>query len=100
MGIYISVDKTAEADDNIVEATMMLFDAATGIRYDPGIPVRSSEAELSRNGDEVWADINTKRLPPGEYTNWWVVFNNPSACADGVGACTGGDLGNPAVNAA
>lgn len=117
-GVFFAVDTRAEADvavftldtqaeadskgkkkGNTVKATMNLFDAATGIRYDPGTPVKGSRGKLSRHDDEVWADIKTHRLPPGAYTNWWVIFNNPSECATEF-ACGGGDLSNPAVKGA
>lgn len=58
---------------------------------------------LVRNGDEVSMMIHTSDLVPGEaLTAWWVIFNNPAACSDGV--CNGDDLpqngGAPEVEAA
>lgn len=34
------------------------------------------------------------------YSAWYIIFNNPDACAGGPGACSGADLGNPAVDGA
>jgi hypothetical protein len=58
--------------------------------------VKGSSAKLTRSGGEVWIKINTTGLPPGAYTNWWVIFNNPAACIDG---CDVADLfsGDPAI---
>ena len=39
--------------------------------------------------------MHTTELGPGNaYTIWWIIFNNPGACAAG---CAGPDLGNPLV---
>ncbi len=56
-----------------------------------------------RNGDEVAMMFHTSDLIPGDaVTAWWVIFNNPAACSDGV--CNGDDLpqngGAPDVQAA
>jgi hypothetical protein len=61
---------------------MQLGGAVTLYRYKQRLEVRVAASGL-----------NEKTA----YTVWWVVFNNPSACAGGCGA---DDLGNPAVNAA
>ena len=41
--------------------------------------------------------IRTNSLEPGAYTNWWVFFNDPSACV--AIPCGLGDLDTPAVMA-
>lgn len=51
---------------------------------------------LNRMQSGVLLQIRTTDLNPGHaYTVWWVIFNNPAACAP-VG-CSAADLGNPAV---
>lgn len=52
---------------------------------------------LQRTKHELWATISTSGLDPNSaYTVWWVIFNNPGACAD---PCGPDDLGNEAVGA-
>lgn len=52
-------------------------------------------SKLVRNKNGVSLTLNTSGLEPGSaVTVWWVVFNNPGACA---GDCDGTDLGNPNV---
>ena len=48
-------------------------------------PTGQNSATLTRGADWMEIDIQTSGLPPGAYTVWWVVFNNPSACADACG---------------
>jgi hypothetical protein len=53
--------------------------------YDTGDVVSGGSAQLLRKDGEVELHINTKDLTPGDaYTLWWVIFNNPSMCSDGV----------------
>lgn len=59
-------------------------------------PVKAGTSVLKREDDELSYKIKTSGLPPGAYTNWWVIFNNPENCIDG---CDVPDLFNPAVNA-
>ena len=51
-GVFFAVDTRAQADDNSVDATLNLFDAATGIRYLPGTAVTGSRGRLSRQGSD------------------------------------------------
>lgn len=49
-------------------------------------------AALNRLQSGVRLQINTTGLQPdAAYTVWWIIFNNPAACAPG--GCTGADLG-------
>ena len=72
---------------------MVRFETATSVAADGSI-VNGSGAKLTRDENAVWLSINTTELPPGAYSVWWVLFNNPEACFNG---CNGDDLGNPAV---
>lgn len=70
-------------------------DIDIGERFPP-----SDEAygRLVRRIDRLELEIITDGLPAGVYTVWWVIFNNPEACSDGL--CNGGpDFFNPAVEA-
>ena len=59
--------------------------------FDGNIEVGSSK--LVRNNNGVSLTLNTSELDPGSaVTVWFVVFNNPGACASD---CAGSDLGNP-----
>ena len=60
---------------------------------------RAGAATLMRMPNQVSANIRASDLDPDSaYTAWWVVFNNPAACASIP--CTGADLRNPAVKGA
>lgn len=52
-------------------------------------PTRQKIGVLRRGRDWVRADIRTSGLPPGAYTVWWVIFDNPAAC---TGPCGEDDL--------
>ena len=60
------------------------FESAQGVP-DSGT-VNGSSAKLTRGDGVVWIRINTTGLPPGAYTNWWVIFNYPQFCTGGCGA--------------
>ena len=67
--------------------------------------VRDARSRLVRHHDEICMNIDTRRLPEGVNTIWWIIFNNPEHCtapAPVGGARCGGDddFANPAVNAA
>ena len=54
---------------------------------------------LKRQKDRLEVEIKTDGLPAGTYTVWWVAFNDPSKCTDGL--CDMMDLfTNPAVKPA
>lgn len=59
-------------------------------------PTGRAESKLTREEDELSYKIRTTGLPPGAYTNWWVIFNNPSGCTGGV--CDEDDFANPAAD--
>ncbi len=61
-----------------------------------GTMVESGTSTLKRDADGVTATFEASDLPEGAYTLWWVVWNNPSACA-GI-PCLEPDLFNSATN--
>jgi hypothetical protein len=59
-------------------------------------PSGNSFSKLYRGNDRVRYKIRTNGLPPGAYTVWMVVINNPENC---VGDCDEADVfENPATN--
>ena len=48
-------------------------------------------SDLVRSLTGVSMNIDTTDLPVGAFTVWWVIFNNPGACSDGV--CGSDDTG-------
>lgn len=63
--------------------------------FDPfGRHVPGARAHLDANRNGVTMRLDTSELPPRHgITVWWVIFNNPQACA-GEGFCTLDDLVN------
>ena len=56
--------------------------------------VAGATSMLTRNTEGVALVLDTTDLTPGDaYTVWWVLFNNPAACA--TAPCKGSDLSNP-----
>ena len=41
-------------------------------------------SDLVRSVDGIAMNVDTTDLPVGAYTVWWIIFNNPTACSDGV----------------
>jgi hypothetical protein len=73
------VGAAALAADDVSHTKMVRFFDAQDVAAD-GSTVRGSSAKLKRDESSVSIRVNTTGLPPGAYTNWWVIFNNPSAC--------------------
>jgi len=46
-----------------------------------GSPVPGALANLVRGRNGITTNVQTAVAAPGAYTVWWVVFNNPGACA-------------------
>ena len=60
--------------------------------------VKLGAASMIRSRRSLEMRIGANHLDPNAaYTVWWVIFNNPGACAGSM--CGGRDLGNPAVRA-
>lgn len=74
------------------------FDSSGTAIVDPQ-DIAKSEAKLIRRKDSVTIQVNTNSLPPGAYTNWWVIFNNPGNCNGGTAPllCGLADLSNTVV---
>lgn len=70
------------------EAPVVTFD-------DPSVVTGTTT--LLRTHDGIRMTLKTTDLDPrATYTVWWVIFNNPEACAlEGVGHCVEDDLFNP-----
>ena len=61
-------------------------------------PTKGGFSILHRGSDWISYNIHTTGLPPGAYTNWWIIINNPENCL-GVGGCDEADVfNNPATN--
>jgi hypothetical protein len=69
------------AANSVSHTKLVRFFAAQAVPAD-GSTVNGSSATLKRGESAVWVRVNTTELLPGAYTNWWVIFNNPSACTD------------------
>jgi hypothetical protein len=65
-------------DEPIVAVQNMLWEGTDMV-------VEDAEAILVRMHHGVSMTINTTGLEPGHvYTIWWVIFNNPENCSDGI----------------
>jgi hypothetical protein len=86
----------ASASGHLSQSQVYLFADAS--------EVDGASAQLTRTPNGVSMRLTTMELDPyAAYTVWWVIFNNPGACGNGVpGLTTCGepDLLNPAVGAA
>lgn len=96
LSLLMFVGPTQAADNS--HAKLHTFNQPDGSPAD-GSVIKGSSAKLTRGEDAVWVRVKTTGLPPGAYTNWWIIFNNPDECAGGPGGCNGDDFGNPAVMA-
>jgi hypothetical protein len=79
-GIDIDAAHVASSTVPVIYFEEAPFDPAPNF----GVPVPGSWSTLRRNHSGVTVDIHTSDLSPGAYTAWWVVFNNPEYCTDGV----------------
>jgi len=106
---YINMDFFSKRAGSLVVATAIAAVSAhaaavtttTVQRFSDRSTVDGASSTLIRNEAGVTMAIITSDLTPGDaFTNWWVIFNNPAACAT-PGSCAGSDLaprgGDPAV---
>lgn len=96
---------TASVSAQVTTSTrpVFTFQDDTGNLLDTQTEVPFSDSELVRtNEDSVCISVDTNSLPPGAYSNWWVIFNNWENCANplpvGGARCSEPDLFNPDVN--
>jgi len=96
--LAMAISGPAQAKDSKTDVfTFFLEDEVTRA---PGNVV--GEATLKRSKEGVNLTVHTTALGPGNaYTIWWIIFNNPGACAPT--GCSGADFpqngGDPAVEA-
>ena len=68
-----------------------------------GEPVHHVRARLRRDPEGACLSADTRSLPEGAYTVWWVIYNEPVHCNNpvpyGEAACGDLDIANPAVRA-
>jgi hypothetical protein len=96
--------KRFEKHGRLQKAEVQVFDVAGEVGggvLTPGSafpPRHGSKAILKRTNKCLRYKMLTTGLPPGAYTNWWVVWNKPEACVDQSvpgSQCGLGDLLNP-----
>lgn len=76
------------------------FQAANMQVFGSGDPA-SGAATLNRHSNGIHLRVSGNVFTAyAVYSAWYIIFNNPDACAGGPGACSGADLGNPAVDGA
>lgn len=73
------------------------------LSFEDDSKIKRAYSLLKRTDTAACFSINTRELPAGAYTNWWLIYNNPEFCADenlpGGGKCSMSDLPNSSVNA-
>ncbi|MEO0533680.1 MAG: PEP-CTERM sorting domain-containing protein [Cyanobacteria bacterium P01_A01_bin.123] len=62
--------------------------------FESGEFIPDSTASLTRFSDAIETTFQTRELPSGAYTLWWILFDQPDLCIDGCGI---DDLDNEAV---
>ena len=83
---------TGPAQANNSKADVFTFFNADG---SPAAGNVVGKATLKRSKKGVNVTVDTTELGSGNaYTIWWIIFNNPDACA---ADCAGSDFGTPAV---
>ena len=86
------VAETADADAALAKAMVEVLELSAfqpagdhgGGVLTPGTmypPTHSSSSKLVRHMDWLQFSIHTSGLPPGAYTVWWVIVNDPSECS-------------------
>ena len=81
----VAASPSAQSADPIPTSTNQVF------RFADGSSVEHSWSTLNRYDDGLAMTLHTDDLTPGDtYTIWWVVFNQPQNCSDGV--CNDNDI--------
>lgn len=79
-----------DADGNPILCTAETCALVPGTLFPP-TDGSSSELERSRHGLDI--ELETTGLPPGAYTSWWIIFDNPAGCVGaGPGICGPADF--------
>jgi hypothetical protein len=84
--ILSSVTLIAQAGDTYF-SSMYTFPVhgPSGIEIRAALPIANSEARLFTRDGGALMTIHATDLTPGDVvTSWWVIFNDPSLCSDGV----------------
>ncbi|VAX27394.1 hypothetical protein MNBD_NITROSPIRAE01-1612 [hydrothermal vent metagenome] len=87
-------------DENESEVPVWALDGATATSVETQKPlyqIGGATATLKRNEHKIKIKVDTAGLPLGAYTNWWILYNQPSNCAAAV--CQLSDLFNPNTDA-
>ena len=58
---------------------------ARDIPEDERVKIGGAKSTITRSEEMVCMTTTTRDLPPGAYTAWWVLFNDPSGCQNGTG---------------
>lgn len=100
----ITLPMLAIAHDHSYSEMFSFKDRQAAPVYDivGGDRVRGAYSEIKRSDSHICVSVDTRDLPSGAYTAWWLIFNNPEACggsSDMAGNCTMADLGNVEVEA-
>lgn len=86
----VAVPATGFAQVAFQDSNVMSFSTGEAI---------SGGATLSRSANSVQLRGSIAGLDKkGVYSAWWIIFNNPAACGNNTGVCTGADVfpGGPA----
>jgi hypothetical protein len=84
------------AQSSMQHAKFFTFLDAFGQEINPPHVIKASSVKLSRDDEGISITAKTNGLPPGAYTNWWVILN-PGATDPVVLWATGGIVGRDGV---
>jgi hypothetical protein len=99
--IFSSVIYAARRGPMVSLSDIWTLDTIDDIRIPPEDreKIAPAKSRLYRNNDELCMEIDTRALPEGAHTVWWVVFDDPDNCENGSGflgaRCGGGRPGDP-----
>ena len=95
VAIYSNATASVNADAHMDSVPVWDFQDHGGVMIMN--PQQRGTSKLVRTLDGISMNIDTMDLPVGAYSTWWVVFNNPAGCSDGI--CGENDVlpppGNP-----
>ncbi len=87
VGLLLVVPSVYADDDKRSKSRIWTFETVDNVRIpmEDREVVENAKAKLDRSNDELCMEINTKELPAGAHTVWWVLFNDPDNCIHGSG---------------